>query len=124
MTILREDFTVRFTPHTKSDFFVELKHFSVLVYCGVGWSLLDNIEMPRVLQRLSQMTNTVHKTTELILFGPLPVVYSLNTRERSLVNEQNVSDLVFLAVRRSRRPRTQQLAMRVGDVLTCLSGLN
>ena len=26
------------------------------------------------------MTNTVQKTTELILFGPLPVVYSLDRK--------------------------------------------
>ena len=76
------------------------------MYCYVGGSILDNIEMPRVLQRLSQMTNTVQKTTELILFGPLPVVYTLDNREHSLVNKQNVSDLLFLLVRRSRRPRT------------------
>ena len=76
------------------------------MYCNVGGSILDNIEMPRVLQRLSRMTNTVQKTTELILFGPLPVVYTLDNREHSLVNKQNVSDLLFLLVRRSRRPRT------------------
>ena len=56
-----------------------------LVYCSVGWSPLDDIEMPRVLQILSQMTNTVQKTTELILFGPLPVVYSLDKRKISVV---------------------------------------
>ena len=106
-------------------FCVQWKHFSALIYCGVGWSLLDDIEMPLVLQRLSQMTNTVQKTTDLILFGPLPAVYTLNNRELSFV--LNIPDLVFL-VRRNRRMRTprllwpiiQRLAMIVRDILQCL----
>ena len=59
----------------------------MLVHFGAGWSLLDDIEMPRVLRRLSQMTNTVQKTTELLLFGPLPVVYTLDNRETPLLAE-------------------------------------
>ena len=76
LTILRK----KYIAALNSEFCVQWKYFSTLVYSGVGWSPLDDIEMPRVLQRLSQMTNTVQKTTELILFGPLPVVYSLDRK--------------------------------------------
>ena len=124
LTILREEYTTSVLRHSNSVFYFQWKHFSALIYCGVGWSLLD-IEMPLVLQRLSQMTNTVQKTTNLILFGPLPAVYTLNNRELSFV--LNIPDLVFL-VRRNRRTRTprllwpiiQRLAMIVRDILQCL----
>ena len=31
------------------------------------------------------MMNTVQKTTDLILFGPLPAVYTLHNREQSFI---------------------------------------
>ena len=50
--------------------------------------MLDDIEMPRVLRRLSQMTNTVQKTTELILFGPLPSAYTLSSSKEEQENAE------------------------------------
>ena len=44
--------------------------------------------MPRVLRRLSQMTNTVQKTTELILFGPLPSAYTLSSSKEEQENAE------------------------------------